>query len=329
MFSDIYFRLLVELMEQDNNLPGIPAPKLSSNDAYAPVRYFSELIDYIYEHDHDSGLGIRFGNHLSPLNVCDFSRLLTTADTFRDALNILIKYYHMMGLKPFPSVNEQSDTFTIALSFPYKEGYVEGCKRFAEETFYAYTVNFVKDIVCPGINPVRVHLDYSEPKYSTEYLSQFQCPIEYNAPLSVIEFSEHLLDMPLSTANASLHKVYLNRAMDAWQTLKREQSTCYRAITHTMQNAPGCFNAQVLADSLSISIRGLQKRLSAEGSSISYVSQLARRELTKLCMIQKGMDTEDTARLLGFQTVASFRKFFKQQFGISPTSFLRSLHELA
>ena len=329
MFSDIYFRLLVELMEQDPNIPEIPKPNFSNQVAFSPAQYFSELIDFIYEHDVDSDLGIRFGNHLSPMNVCDFSRLLTTSDTIRNGLDIMINYYHMLGLKPFPSVHEAFDTFSVAIAFPYEEVYHEGCKRFAAETFYSYAVNYVRDIVSPDMNPKRIFLDYPEPAYSDKYLKQFRCPIEYDAPLSMIEFSDHIIDTQLPTANPSLHKVYLNKAKDSWQTLKRLQSTRYRTITQIMQHAPDCFNSQVLADSMNISVRGLQKRLSAEGSSISFVTQLARRELTKTCMIQKGMDTEDTAKVLGFQTLASFRKFFKQQFGISPTSFLRSLHELS
>lgn len=329
MFSDIYFRLLVELMEQDPSIPEIPKPNLSGQVAFSPAQYFSELIDFIYESNVDSDLGIRFGNHLSPMNICDFSRLLTTSNSIRDGLDIMINYYHMLGLKPFPSVHESYDTFSVAIAFPYEEHYHDGCKRFAAETFYSYAINYVRDIIRPDLNPKRIFLDFSKPAYCDTYLEKFRCPIEYDAPLSMIEFSDHIIDAPLPTANPSLHKVYLNKAKDSWQTLKRLQSTRYRTITQIMQYAPDCFNSQVLADSMNISVRGLQKRLSAEGSSISFVTQLARRELTKTCMIQKGMDIEDTAKALGFQTLASFRKFFKQQFGTSPTSFLRALHDLS
>jgi AraC-like DNA-binding protein len=316
-------------MEQDPSIPEIPKPNLSGQVAFSPAQYFSELVDFIYESNIDSDLGVRFGNHLSPMNVCDFSRLLTTSTSIRDGLDIMINYYHMLGLKPFPSVHESYDTFSVAIAFPYEESYHDGCKRFAAETFYSYAINYVRDIINPDLNPKRIFLDFSKPTYGDTYLEKFRCPIEYEAPLSMIEFSHQIIDAPLPTANPSLHKVYLNKAIDAWQTLKRLQSTRYRTITQIMQHAPDYFNSQVLADSMNISVRGLQKRLSAEGSSISFVTQLARRELTKTCMIQKGMDIEDTAKALGFQTLASFRKFFKQQFGTNPTSFLRTLHDLS
>ena len=328
MFSDVYFRLLVELMEQDDKISSIPKPSLSSGVAFSPAQYFSELIDFIYQCDPDSKLGLNFGNHLSPMNVCDFSRLLTTSDSIRSGLDIMIHYYHMLGLKPFPSVHQSFGTFSVAITFPYEEHYHEGCRRFAAETFYSYAANYIREIVHPDINPKRIFLDYPKPTYGDDYLKTFKCPIEFDAPLSMIEFSDHIIDTPLPTANPALHKVYLNKAKDSWQTLKRLQSTRYRTITQLMLNAPDCFNSQVLADSLNISVRGLQKRLSSEGASVSFVTQLARRELTKTCMIQKGLDTEDTAKCLGFQTLPSFRKFFKHQFGVSPASFLRALHEL-
>ncbi len=324
MFSDIYFRLLLDVMDKDPNIQYTPSRsnKDSEDPTVTSVKYYGQLISSAYKQNPGSNIGLVFGKHMSPINGCDFSRLLSTAQQVGQCFNLLVNQYHTLNLKLFPILHTHKGRVSISIIFPYQNENNEDETRFCNETFYSYCLNSLRALIDNNINPLRVHLNFSKPLYADQLEALFRCPIVYDSPISMIEFSEDIMTRELPSWNKSLHEVYLSRAQESWKAVKRLQSFRYRAVTILMTQAPNGFNGQYLAEEMSISIRGLQKRLSAEGSSFSHICQLARRELAKVCLFQLQLNLEDTAFTLGFQTQASFRRFFKGQFSMGPKEYL-------
>ena len=324
MFSDIYFRLLLDVMDKDPSIQYTPnrLSKDSEDFAVTSVKYYGQLISSAYKQNPDSNIGLVFGQHMSPINGCDFSRLLTTAQHIGQCFDLLVNHYHTLNLKLFPILHIKKGIVSISISFPYQSENNEDETRFCNETFYSYCLNYLRALIDKNINPLRVHLNFSKPLYAEQLESLFRCPIVYDSPISMIEFSEDIMARELPSWNKTLHEVYLSRTQESWKAMKRLQSFRYRAVTILMAHAPSGFNGQYLANEMSISIRGLQKRLSAEGSSFSYICQQARQELTKVCLFQLQLSLEDTAFTLGFQTQASFRRFFKSCFKMGPKEYL-------
>ncbi|MEH6343474.1 MAG: AraC family transcriptional regulator ligand-binding domain-containing protein [Bermanella sp.] len=325
MFSDIYFRLLLDVMDKDPNIQHTPCNlnKDSEDSSVASVKYYGQLISSAYKQNPGSNIGLVFGKHMSPINGCDFSRLLTTAQHVGQCFDLLVNQYHTLNLKLFPILNVKNRIVSISISFPYQGENNEDEIRFCNETFYSYCLNYLRALINKDINPVRVHLNFPQPQYANQLEDLFRCPIIYDSPISMIEFSEDIMSLELPSWNKSLHEVYFSRAQESWKAMKRLQSFRYRAVTILMTRAPKGFNTQYMAEEMSISTRGLQKRLSAEGSSFSHICQQARRELTKVCLFQLQLSLEDTAFTLGFQTQASFRRFFKGNFKMGPKEFLK------
>ncbi|NVK37771.1 MAG: AraC family transcriptional regulator ligand-binding domain-containing protein [Gammaproteobacteria bacterium] len=328
MFSDIYFRLLLEVMERDSHIQSIP--KLIDDAKRAElnsVRNFYLLIRSAYQQYPQTNIGFEFGGHIKPINACDFSRLITTADTVYAAFSLLVDQYPRLSLKVFPQLYRNERDLSIALSTPSEYLLKDGYRRFSSETFFRYCMSILKDLTDREVKPKKIYFDYPKPKYADEYQRIFACELVFDAPLAMIVFDEAIADTALSSRNPYLHDVYLMKSQETWQGMKRQQSFRYRAISQMMQGYPKSFNSQWLAQSLNISTRGLQKRLSAEGSSFSAILQVVRREITKICLYQKHEDFDEVGKNLGFQTQASFRKFFKQQFGISPRMLEESICE--
>ncbi len=324
MFSDIYFRLLLDVMDKDPNIQHTPSKltKESEDSSVTSVKYYGQLISSAYQQNPGSNIGLVFGRHMSPINGCDFSGLLTTAKHVGQCFKLLVNQYHTLNLKLFPTLSIKNKIVSISISFPYQGENNEDETRFCNETFYSYCLNYLRSLLNKNINPLRVHLNFPKPHYADQLEALFRCPIIYDSPISMIEFSEDIMSLELPSWNKSLHDVYLSRAQESWRAMKRLQSFRYRAVTILMTQAPKGFNSQYLAEEMSISTRGLQKRLSAEGSSFSHICQQARRELTKVCLFQLDLSLEDTALTLGFQTQASFRRFFKASFKVAPKEYL-------
>lgn len=323
MFSDIYFRLLLEVMGKDPTIKSIPS--LKSDDVkhseFIAVRNFHYLIKSIYEQCPDSRIGLEFGQQVKPVNACDFSRLVATSKNVITALSTLVKFYPRLNLKPFPLLYKDTQHISIALCFPYEKPIGIAHKRFCSEAFYSFCFNMLSDLVDEPIKPLKLCFDFPRPSYAAQYQALFNCEIEFDAPLSMVVFDRNIEFLPLSSWNECLHDVYLTKAHELWQQIKRLQGFRYRTLSQLMRDFPASFNGQHLANALNISPRGLQKRLSAQGSSYSLMCQLVRRELLKVCLYQRHYPLEDAARCLGFNSQASFRKFFKTHFGDYPKAY--------
>ena len=324
MFSDIYFRLLLEVMGKDPNIKNIPNLKLEHerHANLSAVLNFHRLIKSIYEQCPESSIGLEFGRQVKPINACDFSRLIATSKDVASGFDALVEFYPRLNLKPFPLLYKNEQHISIALCFPYEKPIGMAHKRFCSETFYSFCLNLLSDVVVAPICPVKLYLDFPKPSYANEYQQLFQCEVEFDAPLSMIVFDRSIENHPLTSANECLHEVYLTKAHEAWQQVKRQQNFQYRTLSQLMRDFPASFNGQHLADALNISPRGLQKRLSAEGCSYSLMCQVVRKELVKVCLYQRSYELEDIAACLGFQSQASFRKFFRTHFGLTA-----SMHE--
>lgn len=329
MISDIYFRLLLDSIEKDPTITEKPLhhKDLDLGTEDIATKYFSYLVDFIYKNNINSNMGFIFGKNVVALNLCDFFRMITTAETVEECLSATVSIYHVLGLNPYPVVHKGSRTSSVAIAFPYESESQEYMRRFTSEVFFAYGLDLFQKSVSMDVKPVRMFLDFPKPSYADQYHQLFDCEIVFDAPIAMVEFSSHMLSAPLPSHNKPLHNIYMAKAFEQWSETKRSQNFRYRAITQLMSQSPYNFSSSNLATAMNISTRGLQKRLAAEDSSYSQVCKLARRELTKICLFQKGLDFDETAKVLGFQTQVSFRKFFKEQFGGNPKAYLLSTSE--
>lgn len=325
MISDIYFRFLLETIKQDPTVKATPKTyqELGINKDEVPLKYFNYLIEFNYLQNPDSELGLVFGKNVVALNLCDFFRMISSADTVGESLDSTVSTYHILGLSPYPVIQKGEDISSLSIAYPYNH-MSEYARRFTCEVFFSYGLDLFQKSISPDIRPTKIFFDFEKPKYAHMYEKLFNCELVYDAPLAIIEFESKMLSAPLINKNKPLHNIYMAKAFEQWRESKREQSFHYRAITQLMSQSPSNFTSAILAENMNISTRGLQKRLAAEDFTFSKITKSARQELCKICLFQKGMNLEETATALGFQTQISFRKFFKEVFNTTPKSYLLS-----
>ena len=324
MLNEIYYRLLFELSPEDiKSATTKPANALDDNGllTQSPSHY-GKLTQAIYEDDPTSNIGMFLGKSLRPHALCDFSRALTTAGTFMGALGVIDKLHFIQSTAYYLDISESDEGLTVSLCYPYKRKITETQRRFSAETVFSFITNLVRDSIDKQINPSQIYCDYKRPTYSEDYDASFRCNAEFSQPLSRIVFPASLRDAPLLTADPMLHKIYKQKCLESAQASKRQCRFDYRATTYLLLNKDKLLSADELAQAFNISTRGLQKKLSAIGSSYSSLLTNVRIELAKLYFVQRGLNAQTTSELLGFQTTSGFRRFFRSEFGISVNEFL-------
>ncbi len=324
MLDEIYPRLLLELCTSSLGYSELDIQRMLErlSDPRRARQAYGQLVKEIYQQNPDSDIGLRFGQHLHPPTLCDFSRALMTADDLRSSLNLVERFHLVHGASYYVLISERGEALSITLSFPFKRLVPEAQRRFCVEAVFSYILNALRETVSAGITPAKIGCEYAMPGYAAEVSNQFACPVSYQQPVSVMELDARLLQRKLITRDKVLHQIYLNKCLEAWRHSERLQDFEYRTVACLMRNHPSAFNSHSLADMLNISVRGLQKRLSKHNTSFSALASLARRELAKIYLLHYQRDIDFTAEQLGFQTTSGFRRFFKTEFAQTPAEYV-------
>lgn len=324
MLDEIYLRLFLEVIPDNLQVSRLDIARIrdSSETKGSGRSYYGSLIKSVYQSLPESDIGLSFGKFLYPSTLCDFSRMLMTADNLQAAFELVAKMHYIHGAGFFPVISRKPGKVSIALTYPYRKNASEYQRRFCAESVFSYILNSIRETIDPAYCPIAITLDYPEVPYHDKCRQQFGANVQFVQPLASIEIDEKLLYVQLSTRNPTLHQLYINKCLDSWKESESRQNFEYRAITYLMQYHPETFNSQKLASRLNISIRGLQKRFSKQGDSFSQLASLARRELVKVYLFQKEQGIDFTAEQLGFQSNSGFRRFFKAEFDLSPGEYL-------
>lgn len=329
MLDEIYLRLLLELSPEELKPSALDTERVIAGygRTLEAKNAFGNLVRNIYGADPSSDIGLHYGRLLQPHALCDFSRALMTASSFRRSMQIINELHYMQGAAYHLTFHESEDRLSIALTYPYKKEVSQEQRRFCCESVFTYLLNLARSGVSPYVVPLRLCLDYEKPVYSNEYQELYGCEPQYDSQLALLEFSIELSDQELTTSNHTLHNTYLKKCQDSVRSAERFWSFDYRTTIHLMRNIPEAFNSEQLSQELSISPRGLQKKLSNLNTSFSALCTQARSQLVKVFLIQQDKPIDTTAELLGFQTTSGFRRFFKSEFGTSVGIFVNQIED--
>jgi AraC-like DNA-binding protein len=75
--------------------------------------------------------------------------------------------------------------------------------------------------------------------------------------------------------------------------------------------------------------RTLHRQLAAEGQSFSSLVHGTREALAERYLAADRYSQTDVSQLLGFTAPSAFSRWFRQRFGVSPTEWRATSHQLA
>jgi AraC-like DNA-binding protein len=174
-----------------------------------------------------------------------------------------------------------------------------------------------------------VLLQGEQPADLAPYKQAFHAPLEFNAVYDALIFERTDMEAPLPTANeamALLHDrfagEYLARFSENRVTHKARQVLC-RLLP---QGEP---KREVVAQTLHLSQRTLQRRLQEEGTSFQTLLDDTRRELAEQYLAQPSMSLLEIAYLLGFADPSNFFRAFRRWFDATPGEYRARLLDVS
>ncbi|MCE3262810.1 MAG: AraC family transcriptional regulator [Pseudoduganella sp.] len=168
--------------------------------------------------------------------------------------------------------------------------------------------------------PVVVEYSFPEPANAAYYEQTFGCPVHFDRPHNVMEFSD-------SDLVAALPNGGMPQAGDAAgaSVLARLAEAHPPAFTARVQEilasllAKGPPHRETVAGLLAMSERTLQRRLAEEGTSFSALVDDTRRALARQSLEAGELSLKMLSFQLGFSEPSAFYRACKRWFGMTPS----------
>src|SRR6201989_2516674 len=190
------------------------------------------------------------------------------------------------------------------------------------------------------VNPLRVHHPYAAPADPTPWESAlgcpvhpppaapadptpwetaFGCPVHFGAAAFVIELPLSALDIPFPTSDPTVGEMCERMVAQ----LAAEQGGCITArVRQALMQliSKGDPRRELVAATLCMSERTLQRRLTEEGTSFIELVDDTRRELAQRYFVNGAYSPTEMSFALGFSDPSNFYRACKRWFGRTPNT---------
>ncbi|MES2091698.1 MAG: AraC family transcriptional regulator, partial [Pseudomonadota bacterium] len=169
--------------------------------------------------------------------------------------------------------------------------------------------------------PLEVRLQRQKPRDHVKFEKVFRCTPLYGCEDNALLVDHTTLHKPLSYANLEVVKASeeaMDRYGSSWQTqaLLSQLTNVFKELLPSGEPLQ-----QEVAQRLSMTLRGLQRRLAEQQTCYREVLNQTRHTLALDYLGSKDYAIGDVAFLLGFSEVSGFTRAFKRWTGSSPRSW--------
>jgi AraC-like DNA-binding protein len=189
---------------------------------------------------------------------------------------------------------------------------------------FAALVGRIRMRIRPDLRVRRVELRQPEPVAPGPYGELFRAPVRFGAAADRLCFSSEEWDSPMETADEALARLLEEHARMLTRRIAHPSSGFTAEVQKTIAAAlPEGRSAVVVARTLHLSVRTLQRRLVATGTTFREVSDTVRDGLAEAYLSDPGVSIAEVAFLLGFSDQSSFNRAFRRWTGQSPGRWRR------
>jgi AraC-like DNA-binding protein len=153
-------------------------------------------------------------------------------------------------------------------------------------------------------------------------------PVRTQMPWVGLALSRQDWELPLRRRDAALQSVLLRNAKDVAARLPEGNDVVADLRRILITRLPqGDSDIDSVARSMATSVRSLQRRLGARGTTYQEVLDATRREAAGRYLVDRVLSVSEVGYLLGYSEPAAFHRAFKRWHGSTPLEF-RLAHRL-
>ena len=243
------------------------------------------------------------------------------SQNIHQALNILSSYYTLISPEVELAVSIDDE---IYIKIANKTSESDWLPEDVDITF-ALLFKHGTSLPVNELKPNRLMIARPKPAQYQKYENFFGCPVQFDAPESIISFPLEALSLPIPSANANLLtqlEKLLHEKYNKLFSSKMERNLSLRVRRYLFNQLGQDFpNLNRAATQFHMSISAFKKHLQAEDCNFQLLCDEVRRN--EACrLINKGsLSLKEIAYQLGFANSSAFNRAFKRWMNISPSEY--------
>ena len=183
-----------------------------------------------------------------------------------------------------------------------------------------------RSILGDGVRFLRLEFRHQPRVPVAMYQAFYGAPVSFGRPWHAVVFHRSVMDLPNPRAEAGLAVLASRRLDQLRRSLNaRHESDALATVREALASnaAEGEFSGEALASRLKMSLRSLQRRVKAEGTSLRTLLTETRRLYAEQLVRDESLSIDDVAFQLGYSDERSFRRAFERWTGQTPAQARR------
>lgn len=246
--------------------------------------------------------------------------LVAASGTVGEGVLRFARFFHLIAEALTLRVVEEPDERALCLTTvngdPVPPVYVD--------YVFAALVSRIRMRIRPQLRVHRVELRQPEPEFAAAYRDAFRAPVHFGAAADRLVFSTAEWKAPTASGDAALVALLEEHARILAQQAPREITgflgEAQQALAATLPE--GGSVAQV-AHALNCSVRTLQRKLVASGTTFRELTDSVRSQLAESYLSDPKVSISEVAALLGFSEQSAFNRAFRRWTGEAPGRWRR------
>ncbi|PXA52473.1 AraC family transcriptional regulator [Acinetobacter baumannii A424] len=298
---------------------GLDIQALSNPDARYSLKQTANLWKLAVQKTQDSCFGLKVASQVNQNTFHVLGHSLITSTTLKEMFLRIIRYFRVVTDIPELEFYGQGNNHYFVIHVP------DEVQPESIDAFISVFIRSSRALQGSVFSPLRIELRRSEPEDLETFQSILKAPIVFNAPKDMIVFDTATIEQPLEGANPTLTQEYdeiINRYLARFD---KENILARVKVKLIEKLSTGDFQQQDVAKSLGLSIRSLQRKLSAENTSYSELLDQTRHELALSYIKNSSHNITEIAYILGFTDVSSFTRAFRRWTDLSPIHYRENI----
>ena len=297
---------------------GLDPGGLGIQDRWIPAVAVAQLLEKTAVASGREDIGLRLAelrrlSHLGPLSL-----VIREEPDVRSALQMLIRYEHMYNEALHTRIHERNGIATLAIELDVHEVGTRQSIEFAVGVLHRLVQGFVE----PTWHPLSVGFTHPAPHRPTIHHRVLGPSVKFQQTYNGLSVYVSDLDAPNRMSDPLLRR-YARPVLDSLEASREATiSNRVRELVEMLLPTGQCTVGQV-ARSLGVDRRTVHRRLAREGETFSSVLDSTRRGLAEHMVRNRSRSLTDVAQMLAFSSHSNFTRWFRGQFGCSPTEWRR------
>lgn len=289
---------------------GLPLRCLDDPDLKVPTRAVARLLELAAERGREPGFGLRMVESRRLSNLGTLGLVVRDEPTLRSALEAVVRHIHLHNEGLSVSV-EQSSNLVVIRQVLVSEG--GQAVRQASELALGVMFRVLGVFLGAGWRPRLVCFAHRAPASLAVHRRLFGQAVEFGHEFDGIVCNAADLDVPNPAADPVMAR-YTHRLLQAAAGPPSQLVNRVRQLIVLLLPRGHC-SVEAVAQHLGVDRRTIARRLAAEGTSFSLLTDEMRRDLLSRHADDGQRSLAEVSQLLGFSSPSAFSRWHRAAFG--------------